>query len=63
MYLLIEFNISEDGMHAPGLGEHGAKRKAEASHQQPSSRAADERKRACTRYTLNHQRTAKIIFI
>lgn len=40
--LLVQFDIREDGVDAPGFGEHGAEGEREAGHEGPDpSRAND----------------------
>lgn len=46
--LLVELDVSEDGVDSPGLGEHGAEREGEAGHEEPGSRRADVRERLLT---------------
>jgi len=40
-HFLVEFKIGKDGVHSPGLREHGSKTKTEPSHQNPSSSCAN----------------------
>ena len=39
--LLVELDIGEDGVDAPGLGEHGAEGEGEAGHEDPRLGGAD----------------------
>lgn len=41
MYLLVELDVSEYGMHPPCLAEHGTEGQREPGHQQPRASRAD----------------------
>lgn len=43
--LLVQLDVGEDGVHSPGLGEHGSEGEGEAGHQEPGTRCADVRER------------------
>lgn len=45
--LLIQLDISENGMDPPGLGEHGTEGEAESCHKEPGSSGTDVGKCSC----------------
>ena len=44
-HLLVEFDVSEDGVDAPRFGEHGTKGQREAGHQSPDAGRTNHRQR------------------